>query len=629
MLCLPWVIIFNNSGQLGKMEETIGKYWHKLITFAARNDYPDYAVTLTEIKLKLGVWFRALGGNRAIRIDAATPRQLSQERTVLQRIAGTNQAIPVASLEQDCLRLPGQISIFPDKQLNETMYYWLSALAANRTQRDTDDWLTQNLNAVQETLKRYPGLEQRYYRLVKAYLLELDKYPHKDKDAIYHSEIIKSALKHPYEKHKWPENDPVKEWVPLWLYPATNSEDINPFTEKDDPEPEHSDKKEKQLKKENSRRGEYRAMPNRVDGLLATRLESLFSWAEYVGVDRPVDEGDEDDAERTVDDLDVITLSRDNKTSVSRLKFDLDLPSEQDDQVFLGEGVLQDEWNYRQQSMQEDYCCVQPMASRQVEPKSLPGHLQQKVRKLRAQFEKLLLSREWENAQLDGSELDLEAFLRLSGDLANGHSHSTAKLYRRQNRSLRDLSCMLLADVSFSTDAYVDDDNRIIDCIKDSLFLFSEALTLVGDQFAINGFSSKRRNHVRLNWVKHFDEPLNSTVRGRIANLRPGYYTRMGAAIRYASKQLAAQTQEHKLLLMLTDGKPNDLDRYEGRYGIEDTRMALIEAQRMGIHPFCVTIDDKSNDYLPYIFGKSSYVFVRNANELPYKLPKLYLKLTS
>ena len=77
------------------------------------------------------------------------------------------------------------------------------------------------------------------------------------------------------------------------------------------------------------------------------------------------------------------------------------------------------------------------------------------------------------------------------------------------------------------------------------------------------------------------------------------------------------------------DRQPNDLDRYEGRYGIEDTRMALIEAQQQGIHPFCVTIDDKANDYLPYIFGKSSYVFVRNANELPYKLPKLYLKLTS
>jgi len=101
----------------------------------------------------------------------------------------------------------------------------------------------------------------------------------------------------------------------------------------------------------------------------------------------------------------------------------------------------------------------------------------------------------------------------------------------------------------------------------------------------------------------------------------------MGAAIRYAAGKLLLQRQKNKLLLILTDGKPNDLDRYEGRYGIEDTRMAIREAGRQGIHPFCISIDDKANDYLPYIFGKSSYVFVRNVSELPYRLPKLYLRL--
>lgn len=612
------------------MEETVGKYWHGLITSAARDHYPHAAVSLDDIKVKLGVWFRALGGQRAIRLDAAIPRQLGQDRTRLQKIAGTNKAIPAASLEHDCLRLPGQLAAFPNKSLNEELYYWLSALAANNTEQTTNgDWLTQNIKAVRNVLSNYPGLRQRYYKLVEAYLTEQSKHKASNKQEKKCVAIIQQALRHPFAVHDWPEEIPVRQSVPLWLYPSLNEIEQTLFTQDDDSDPQPSNSKEKKLKEKNGKKGEYRKMPKRDDGLLATRLESLFSWSEYVGVDRPVDEGDEDEAERVLDDLDVITLSRDNKSTASRLKFDLDLPSEQEDQVCLGEGILQPEWDYKKQIMQADYCAVQAMVSKNTKPSELPKHLYHKSRKLKAQFERLLLSRVWQNAQNDGDEADLEAFVQLTTDLASGHSHSTANLYRRKDRSLRDLSCLLLADVSFSTDAYINDDTRIIDCIQDSLYLFSEALSLTGDRFAINAFSSKRRNHVRLSWVKHFDEPLSSIVRGRIADLRPGYYTRIGAAIRYATTQLAAQAQEHKLLLILTDGKPNDLDRYEGRYGIEDTRMAIIEANQKGIHPFCVSIDDKANDYLPYIFGKSSYVFVRNADELPYKLPKLYLKLTS
>ncbi|MBL1141450.1 MAG: VWA domain-containing protein [Proteobacteria bacterium] len=612
------------------MEETVGKYWHGLITFAARNHYPKAAVSLDDIKIKLGIWFRALGGNNSLRIDASIPRQLGQERTVLQRIAGTNQAIPVASLEHDCLRLPGRLSVYPEKSLNNDLFYWLSALAASNTDFiNNDDWLNQNINAVRNVLIDYPGLEHRYYKLVNAYLTEQLKHKTKNKQEKKCNDIIEAALKSPFSEHHWPTNSSVKQFVPLWLYQAINSDAKNPFSSDDDSETFSSNSKEKKLKKKDGRKGEYKNMPKRDDGLLATRLESLFSWSEYVGVDRPVDEGDDDEAERVVDDLDVITLSRDNKSTASRLKFDLDLPSEQEDNVYLGDGVLQPEWDYKKQIMQKDYCSVQAMVSRDVKPTELPKHLYYKSRKLKAQFEKLLLSRVWERAQNDGSELDLEAFVQLTTDQANGHSHSTENLYRRQNRSLRDLCCLLLADVSFSTDAYIDDNSRIIDCIQDSLYLFSEALSLTGDRFAISAFSSKRRNHVRLSWIKHFDEALSPIIRGRIADLRPGYYTRIGAAIRYATAQLATQTHEHKLLLILTDGKPNDLDRYEGRYGIEDTRMAIIEANKKGIHPFCVSIDDKANDYLPYIFGKSSYTFVRNANELPYKLPKLYLKLAS
>ena len=165
--------------------------------------------------------------------------------------------------------------------------------------------------------------------------------------------------------------------------------------------------------------------------------------------------------------------------------------------------------------------------------------------------------------------------------------------------------------------------------IRDSLFLFSEALQATGDRFALYGFSSRRRDHVRFHALKDFTSRYDNQVRGRIQAIRPGYYTRMGAAIRHATNLIDREPSRQKLLLLLTDGKPNDLDKYEGRYGVEDTRKAVHEALERGVRPFCVTIDEKAGDYLPYLFGSASYILVRNASELPSKLPLLYARLTS
>jgi nitric oxide reductase NorD protein len=142
------------------------------------------------------------------------------------------------------------------------------------------------------------------------------------------------------------------------------------------------------------------------------------------------------------------------------------------------------------------------------------------------------------------------------------------------------------------------------------------------------GFSSRYREHIRFHTLKTFNETHNSMSRGRISAIKPGFYTRMGAAIRHASTILEQQSASQQLLLILTDGKPNDLDQYEGRYGIEDTRMALMEARRKGLQPFCVTIDERAGDYLPYMFGTDNYVVIRKASELPQELPLLYARLT-
>jgi len=174
----------------------------------------------------------------------------------------------------------------------------------------------------------------------------------------------------------------------------------------------------------------------------------------------------------------------------------------------------------------------------------------------------------------------------------------------------------------------VDNDARVIDVIRDSLMLFAEALAAIGDRFALYGFSSRRREHIRFSRIKDFREGHGPHVLGRIQALRPGFYTRMGAGIRQATSLLARQPANLRLLLILSDGKPNDLDHYEGRYGIEDTRMSLVEARQAGLKPFCVTIDREGAGYLPHLFGPDGFVVVRKPSELPLVLPRLYSRLT-
>jgi nitric oxide reductase NorD protein len=268
------------------------------------------------------------------------------------------------------------------------------------------------------------------------------------------------------------------------------------------------------------------------------------------------------------------------------------------------------------------------MVARNAGPLPLPAHLSATARRLRSQFEALTPAKVWLKGQFDGSELDLDACVQFSADRLSGLEAREQGLYKAHHYRDRDLACLLLADLSLSTDAYVSDQARVIDVIRDTLFLFSEALSATGDRFALYGFSSLKRENIRFHVLKEFEHKYNAEARGRIAAIKPGFYTRMGAAIRHSSQLLAKQAATQRLLLILTDGKPNDLDQYEGRYGVEDTRVAIHEAKQMGLRPFCVTIDEKGSSYLPHLFGVNGYVVIRKPSELPRELPMLYAQLT-
>jgi nitric oxide reductase NorD protein len=201
-------------------------------------------------------------------------------------------------------------------------------------------------------------------------------------------------------------------------------------------------------------------------------------------------------------------------------------------------------------------------------------------------------------------------------------------VYARRVRGERSLATLLLADLSVSTDAYVNNDARVIDVIRDALFVFGEALEGTGDAFAMLGFSSVRRSHVRIQRLKDFAEPWAAATQARVGAIKPGYYTRMGAAVRWSTKRLVERPERQRLLLILTDGKPNDIDVYEGRWGIEDTRHAVQEARTAGLLPFCLSIDEEAHEYLPHLFGRQGWAQVRQPAELPARLAMVYGRLT-
>jgi nitric oxide reductase NorD protein len=170
----------------------------------------------------------------------------------------------------------------------------------------------------------------------------------------------------------------------------------------------------------------------------------------------------------------------------------------------------------------------------------------------------------------------------------------------------------LLVDTSASTDSWVSGDRRIIDVEKEALLVISEALVALGDPHAILSFSGEGPNRVEVRIVKHFDDhTVPADVRPRIAGLEPAGYTRAGAAIRHATAGLMRQRARHRLLLLLSDGRPNDVDQYEGRYGVEDTRVAVAEARLQGLHCCCLTVDREAPRNGTRVFGRDFAVLSR------------------
>ncbi len=230
----------------------------------------------------------------------------------------------------------------------------------------------------------------------------------------------------------------------------------------------------------------------------------------------------------------------------------------------------------------------------------------------------------------DGEDFDLNATIDARIEVRARRAPST-RLYRSRVREARDVATLFLLDMSASTDEPVAAGRRIIDALKDALVVMSEALEELGDAYAIYGFSGQGRGNVEFYLVKGFAERLGPAVKGRIGGIAPKRSTRMGAALRHATRKIAAVGARAKHLMLLSDGFPQDDDYGEDRrshvYGIRDTAAAMREADVAGITPFCITVDRAGHDYLREMCDAARYMVIDDIAALPRELPKIYRRV--
>jgi len=264
----------------------------------------------------------------------------------------------------------------------------------------------------------------------------------------------------------------------------------------------------------------------------------------------------------------------------------------------------------------------------------------------------------------DGEDIDFDAVTEYAVERRAGVT-PTDKIYWRRNKIEREVSVAFLLDMSASTDEEIakherkyqqdefDDDprryfswwmarraqelltppKRIIDLEKESIVLLIKALETIGDSYGIYGFSGYGRDNVEFYVVKDLEEQFGEVVKRRIDKIAPVRSTRMGPAIRHATAKLEAHDSKVRILFLVSDGRPQDhgygRDRTEKEYAIHDTHMALIEAKRKGMVPFCLTVDRYGHDYLKTMCADIGYEVVPDIESLPSRITTLYRQLTA
>lgn len=640
-----------------EFEELAGRYWHRWASRAASYPrHPEAAVTLDSQRHPLAVFFRASGGEQGVEVAGIVARNSRHRLTVRQKLGFDEEPVDQARRDEENLLLPPKLDYFPAAEDNRALYYWLAAFLAKAQlipEAESQDLLRHDIlrlrqarEATRLVCEAFPGLTARYQRLCQAMLevrpsrrlppteqavdsavrMLLGEAPAITPEnasvirAVRGDDQALNALRCPRDYRPYLP-------VPLWGNVSTLGESSG--KESDSPTPDgesNSPKSATEGKRQADRRRQDQTERN--DPLVLNRFEKMLSWTEMVNVNRMVEDNEDEEAKRAAEQIEEITLSPHKRRAATRLKVDLDLPPEAVSGERLRATLTYPEWHYRKEQYLPSHCAVHTdLQSEEGEDWEPDETTRRRIRHVRRQFEALRPRRETLRGQTDGDELDLDAVIRARCDMA-ATGEDNERIYQSTRNQARDLSVAVLVDTSLSTDAWLED-RRVLDVEKEALLVLANGLAACGDDYGIFTFTSHRRQNVWVNQLKGFNETMGETVSRRIQALKPGHYTRMGPAIRHLTDEMRDLPNRNRLLLVLTDGKPNDTDYYEGRYAIEDTRKAILDARQQAVTVFGVTVDTEARQYFPYLFGRSQHAIVQHPSQLAQALPAIYREIVA
>lgn len=286
-----------------------------------------------------------------------------------------------------------------------------------------------------------------------------------------------------------------------------------------------------------------------------------------------------------------------------------------------------DEWDFEKRKYKDHFCKVYPKIQLKTDSKYYQNTILKNnstLLNLRKILTNLNNKMQQQKRQTQGEEFDIDAITDLYVDV---HSKKTPsdKIYLSNRKKEKDLSILLLLDISLSSDSYAAG-NRVIDVEKQVSILFGEILNEFNIDFSIDSFYSKTRNFSTYLTVKDFDENW-AIAKNKVGAIEPSGYTRIGAALRHAGARLDTRNTKNKWIILISDGKPNDYDKYEGKYGINDVKQALRELNQRDISSYALAIEAQAKYYLPQMFGQNHYQILTTPTELLQSMVKLYEKI--
>ncbi len=289
------------------------------------------------------------------------------------------------------------------------------------------------------------------------------------------------------------------------------------------------------------------------------------------------------------------------------------------------------EWDYHSQSFRPDWVSLYEALHPQGQASAIDALLAKHAGTAKRLARILDLLKPQDKVRIrfqeEGSELDLDVAIRSLIDFKGG-AQPDPRINMSHRTAGRDIAVTLLLDLSESLNEKVKgSEQTILELSQEAVSLLAWAIERLGDPLAIAGFHSNTRHDVRYQHIKGFSEPWNDEVKGRLAAMEAGFSTRMGAALRHAGHYLGKRRADKKLLLVLTDGQPADIDVLDERALIEDARQAVNELDRDGIFTYCISLDPKADEYVSDIFGRH-YTVIDHVERLPERLPELFIALT-